>query len=88
MTYQELPELLTIQQAAKLINVHPNTLRNWEKEGKIAVVRIGSRRDRRFPKSAIWQLSQPTSNDNTTYGVGSDFGMNSLQGRLTGAMNY
>jgi len=58
MTYQELPELLTIKQASALINVHPNTLRNWEREGKVQVVRIGSRRDRRFPKSAIWKLSQ------------------------------
>ncbi len=52
----ELSELLTIKEAAKLINVHPNTLRNWEKEGKIQAVRIGSRRDRRYSKNVIWQL--------------------------------
>jgi len=52
----EFSELLTIKEAAKLINVHPNTLRNWEREGKIQAVRIGSRRDRRYPKSVIWQL--------------------------------
>lgn len=54
----EFPELLTIKEAAKLIHVHPNTLRNWEKEGKIQAVRIGSRRDRRYPKQLIWQLCQ------------------------------
>ena len=59
MTYQELPELLTIKQASQLINVHPNTLRNWEKEGKLKVVRIGSRGDRRFYKSSIWELCHP-----------------------------
>lgn len=59
MTLQELPELLTISQAAHLINVHPNTLRNWEKEGRLAVVRIGPRRDRRFTKASIWQISHP-----------------------------
>jgi len=53
MTYQELPELLTIKQASQLINVHPNTLRNWEKEGKLTAVRIGTRRDRRFVKSSM-----------------------------------
>lgn len=59
MTFNtEFPQLLTIKEAAKLINVHPNTLRNWEKEGKIEAVRIGSRRDRRYPKEIIWQLCQ------------------------------
>lgn len=61
MTYNsELQELLTIKEAAKLINVHPNTLRNWEREGKIQAVRIGSRRDRRYPKQLIWQMCQVT----------------------------
>ncbi|QQS22950.1 helix-turn-helix domain-containing protein [bacterium] len=59
MTYNsEDNGLLTIKQAASLINVHPNTLRNWEKEGKITAVRIGSRRDRRYPKQLIWQMCQ------------------------------
>lgn len=54
----EMPELLTIKEAAKLINVHPNTLRNWEKEGKLNAIRIGTRRDRRYSKSQIWELCQ------------------------------
>lgn len=59
MTNNEvMPELLTIKEAARLISVHPNTLRNWEKEGKIHAVRIGSRRDRRYPKQVIWELCQ------------------------------
>lgn len=59
MTYNsDMPELLTIKEAAQLINVHPNTLRNWEKEGRITAVRIGSRRDRRYPKQLIWQMCQ------------------------------
>lgn len=62
MTYNsDMPELLTIKEAASLINVHPNTLRNWEREGKIEAVRIGSRRDRRYPKQTIWQLCQVPS---------------------------
>ena len=56
----DIQELLTIKEAAKLINVHPNTLRNWEKEGKIQAVRIGTRRDRRYPKQLIWQMCQVT----------------------------
>jgi excisionase family DNA binding protein len=53
-----LPELLTIKEAARLMSVHPNTLRNWEREGRIQAIRIGSRRDRRYPKQVIWQLCQ------------------------------
>jgi excisionase family DNA binding protein len=61
MTLQELPELLTLKQASALINVHPNTLRNWEREGKVKAVRIGSRRDRRFFKASIWDIYQPAA---------------------------
>ena len=48
MNSLDMPELLTIREAAKLINVHPNTLRNWEREGKVSAIRLGSRRDRRY----------------------------------------
>ena len=61
MTFKELPELLTLKQASLLINVHPNTLRNWEREGKVKAIRIGSRRDRRFIKSSIWAIYQPSA---------------------------
>jgi excisionase family DNA binding protein len=63
MTFQELPELLTLKQASALINVHPNTLRNWEKEGKVKAVRIGTRRDRRFLKTSIWDIYQPMAKE-------------------------
>lgn len=61
----ELPELLTLQQASKILKVHPNTLRNWERAGMIPVVRVGPRRDRRFPKHGIHQFlpgQQPATN--------------------------
>jgi excisionase family DNA binding protein len=48
MSHKEPTELLTIQQACCLINVHPNTLRNWERKGRISALRIGSRHDRRY----------------------------------------
>lgn len=48
-----IPGLLTLREAASLINVHPNTLRNWEKEGKIDAIRIGTRKDRRFRKQTV-----------------------------------
>jgi len=35
-----------IGEASRILGVHPNTLRKWEKEGKIKAIRIG--RDRVF----------------------------------------
>ena len=56
MSFEELPELLTIKEVTKLLHVHPNTLRNWEKEGLIDAVRIGPRRDRRYHKELIERM--------------------------------
>lgn len=56
MSFEELPELLTIKDVTQLLNVHANTLRNWEKEGLIHVVRIGPRRDRRYHKLVIKKI--------------------------------
>ncbi|MEJ0021749.1 MAG: MerR family DNA-binding transcriptional regulator [Candidatus Doudnabacteria bacterium] len=59
MSFEELPELLTIREVTHLLNVHPNTLRNWEKEGLINVVRIGPRKDRRYEKQVIRKIMRP-----------------------------
>ncbi len=56
MSFEELPELLTIKEVSHLLNVHANTLRNWEREGLINVVRIGPRRDRRYEKQVIEEM--------------------------------
>jgi excisionase family DNA binding protein len=53
MSFEELPELLTIKEVTQLLHVHPNTLRNWEKEGLIDAIRLGPRRDRRYQKQII-----------------------------------
>src|SRR5690554_2275870 len=38
----------TIKQAAKILNVHEDTLRNWESQGLIKPLRIGKRQDRKY----------------------------------------
>ena len=50
-TEAEIPgDLLTIQQAALLPNVHPNTVRGWSDRGMLEAYRVGSRGDRRFAR--------------------------------------
>ena len=40
--------MLRVNEAAKILRIHPNTLRKWSCNGTIPSYRIGSRRDRRF----------------------------------------
>ena len=44
--------MLSISQAAKIVGVHPNSLRNWERQGKIKPVRLPSGQ-RRYSLSEI-----------------------------------
>lgn len=53
---EQLEELLTIKQAAKILNVSTQTLRRWDKEGILKAVRVGKRKgvgDRRYRKKDI-----------------------------------
>ena len=46
-------KLLTVQEVADLLNVHPNTVRQWSDQGLIKSYRIGPRGDRRFRQADI-----------------------------------
>lgn len=52
----ELPELLTLKQTCELLQVHPNTLRQWDEKGILKAVRFGARKDRRYKKEDIEKL--------------------------------
>lgn len=54
--YKNLPELLSLNQTAKVLNVSPWTLRKWDNEGILKAVRIGTRKDRRYTREVIIQF--------------------------------
>lgn len=55
----EIPELLTLQEACKLLKKHPNTLRKWDQQGVLKAVRIGPRGDRMYKKEDILKFIKP-----------------------------
>lgn len=53
MANDELPEYLTLSEVSKMLKVHPNTLRNWDKSGTLKPIRIGERKIRRYKKEDV-----------------------------------
>lgn len=54
--FKDLPDILTLQQASDILNVHPNTLRNWDNQGVLKAVRYGKRGDRRYRKEDVAKI--------------------------------
>lgn len=53
MKSEENVEYLALPEVVKMLKVHPNTLRNWDKDGTLKAVRMGKRRIRRWKKSDV-----------------------------------
>lgn len=51
--YKRTGNVLSVQEAADLLGTHPNTIRRWEKLGKIKSTRVGNRKDRKFDKNEL-----------------------------------
>lgn len=49
----QMPEILTLQQACGVLNCHPNTLRKWDNQSFLKAMRFGKRKDRRYKKIDI-----------------------------------
>jgi len=56
MNKDKLSEILTMKQVCELLNVHPNTLRNWDNNDVLKAIRFGTRRDRRYKKEDILRI--------------------------------
>lgn len=53
---KKIPEYLTLTEVSKLLKVHPNTLRNWDKSGVLKSVRIGVKKLYRYNRADIMKL--------------------------------
>ena len=50
---QKLHKLLKIREAAEILSVNPETLRRWDRSGKLKAIIISKRGDRRYRKEDI-----------------------------------
>ena len=55
-TIEGAQKLLTIAEAAALLNVSKMTIRRWTNSGKLACSRIGPRKERRFLRTDLQKL--------------------------------
>ena len=60
--------MLTTGQAAKRLHVHPNTLRRWSDEGRIAASRTSARGDRFFSEADVEDYLREVYNNISTRG--------------------
>ena len=69
MSDKEQPkEFLRVSEASKLLGVHANTLRNWDKQGVLKPVRVGVRKERRYRRTDITKYLENSQQDNKTAG--------------------
>ena len=52
------PPLLPLYVVAKILCLSPWTLRQWDNQGKLVALRVGSRKDRRYKKEDIVRILQ------------------------------
>jgi len=52
----KIPKLLKIREAAEILNVNPETLRRWDRSGKLKAIIISKRGDRRYRIEDIEKL--------------------------------
>lgn len=49
-----IDRMLTVNEVAHLLNVHPGTVRRWEKKGQLKSYRLGPKKVIRFRKAELY----------------------------------
>jgi len=57
--------MLTIPEVAKLLHIHPSTVRQWTNKGLLPTYCIGTRGDRRFKRKEIDSFIKRAKYENT-----------------------
>lgn len=81
---QDPEELLDIKQAASFLQVSETSLRRWTSAGRLACLRIGQRRERRFRRADLlaFMENQPASHS------GADATYDAVQHAIVGGVAY
>ena len=48
-----MPQMLTVREVARILNIHTNTVRRWGDQGVLTAYRITKRGDRRFKREDV-----------------------------------
>jgi len=62
-------KLISVSKASKILGIHINTLKRWEKEGAISPIRVGPRRDRKYYENEILQILDEGRKTKKPYGT-------------------
>ena len=62
-------QMMTIEEVARLLNVHTNTVRQWNHRGLLNAYRLGPRGDRRFTEKDVIQFLTSGANGNGSNGA-------------------
>jgi excisionase family DNA binding protein len=57
-----LDRMLTVNDVAGLLHVHPATIRRWEKRGNLKAHRLGPKGTMRFKKEEVLEFIERTGN--------------------------
>jgi excisionase family DNA binding protein len=57
-----LSRMLTVNEVAHLLNIHPGTVRRWEKNGHLKSCRIGPKGSIRFRREDVLKFVSTNSN--------------------------
>lgn len=55
-------KLLRIKEAAEMLGVNPETLRRWDRDGKLLAIKVSKRGDRRYNLEDIQKFIEKNKN--------------------------